>query len=115
MVRVERLGVRSKRAVTARRMVCSVCKTVSGGRQETRGSNVSFTRCLAYSNSRSRDALHGREAICLPGRLPGWSTSKEPPLDFHVGGTSKEPRRFPHACACNKLPRSKAAAEAARG
>ena len=35
VVRVERLRVRSKRAATARRMVCSVCKTVSGGRQET--------------------------------------------------------------------------------
>ena len=31
MVRVERLGVRSKRAATARRMVCSVFKTVPGG------------------------------------------------------------------------------------
>ena len=35
VVRVERLGVRSKRAATARRMVCSVFKTVPGGRQET--------------------------------------------------------------------------------
>ena len=35
MVRVERLGVRSKRTAKARRMVCSVCKTESGGRQET--------------------------------------------------------------------------------
>ena len=35
MVRVKKLGVQSKRAAAARRMVCSVFETVSGGRQET--------------------------------------------------------------------------------
>ena len=35
MVRVKKLGVHSKRAAAARRMVCSVFETVSGGRQET--------------------------------------------------------------------------------
>ena len=46
MVRVERLGVRSERAVTARRMVCSVSRTGWGGRQETPRQQRPFARAL---------------------------------------------------------------------